>query len=197
MGYNQHKESIENKDPIQQALCNRVRELRKKSHKTLEQLSGDSGVSRSMLSQIERGKANPTLVVAFRIAKAFNISLGELVEDPGISSAIEIIRGKDPAYLYRSDDNCHIRTLSPLQMEKDIEVYELRLASGSELDSSAHYQGTREFITIQKGTAQVRSENNVCTLKKNDSAHYQADVKHAIRNIGHGELVAFLVVTYM
>ena len=197
MGYNQHKESIENKDPIQQALCNRVRELRKKSHKTLEQLSGDSGVSRSMLSQIERGKANPTLVVAFRIAKAFNISLGELVEDPGISSAIEIIRGKDPAYLYRSDDNCHIRTLSPLQMEKDIEVYELRLASGSELDSSAHYQGTREFITIQKGTAQVRSENNVCTLKKNDSAHYRADVKHAIRNIGHGELVAFLVVTYM
>ena len=197
MKQEQNRESVENKDPATQALCKRMRDLRKKSHRTLEQLSVDSGVSRSMLSQIERGEANPTLAVAFRIAKSFGISLGELVEAPSASSAIETIRGNDPAYLYRSDDKCHIRTLSPLQMEKEIEVYELRLASGSKLDSSAHYQGTREFITIQKGTAQVRSDNNICTLKKNDSAHYRADVRHAINNIGRGELIAFLVVTYV
>ena len=196
MAHEQNQTSIKNMDPIQQALCKRVRELRKKSHRTLEQLSADSGVSRSMLSQIERGETNPTLAVGFRIARAFGISLGELVEDPSLSSTIEIIRGDDPAYLYRSDDNCHIRTLSPLQMEKDIEVYELRLAPSSELDSSPHYQGTREFITIQKGSARVRSENDERILKKNDSAHYRADVRHAIKNIGHGELVAFLVVTY-
>ena len=197
MAREQNWESIKNKDPIQQALYKRVRELRKKSHRTLEQLSADSGVSRSMLSQIERGETNPTLAVGFRIARAFGISLGELIEDSGVISTIKIIRGDDPAYLYRSDDNCHIRTLSPLEMEKDVEVYELRLATGAELDSSAHYQGTREFITIQKGTALVRSENDECTLKKDDSAHYRADVRHTIKNIGHGELVAFLVVTYV
>lgn len=184
------------KDSIQEALCKRVRELRKKNHKTLEQLSADSGVSRSMLSQIERGEANPTLAVAYRIAKAFRITLGELVEDPDASTITEIIRGDDPAHLYRSDENCYIRTLSPLQMEKDIEIYELRIAAGSELDSSAHYQGTCEFITIRKGVAQVRSENNVCTLRINDSAHYRADVRHSITNVGDDELEAFLVVTY-
>lgn len=196
MAREQNPETVKNVDPIQQALCKRVRELRKKSHRTLEQLSVDSGVSRSMLSQIERGETNPTLAVGFRIARAFGISLGELVEDPSLSLTIEIIRGDDPAYLYRSDDNCNIRTLSPLEMEKDIEIYELRLASGSELDSSPHYQGTREFITVLKGAAEVRSDNNICKLKKNDSAHYRADVRHTIKNIGHGELVAFLVVTY-
>ena len=59
-----------NPETTSQALCNRVIELRKKYKLTLDQLAASSGVSRSMLSQIERGQANPTLTVTFRIAKA-------------------------------------------------------------------------------------------------------------------------------
>ncbi len=54
-------------------LSTRVIELRKRRGLTLEQLAAASGVSRSMLSQIERGKANPTLAVTLRIAQAFDI----------------------------------------------------------------------------------------------------------------------------
>ena len=55
-------------DTVSQTLCLRVAGLRKKQELTLEQLASASGVSRSMLSQIERGQANPTLAVTYRIA---------------------------------------------------------------------------------------------------------------------------------
>src|SRR3569833_3177954 len=60
-------------EAVEHSLCRRVRELRKKKKWTLEELSAASGVSRSMLSEIERGNANPTLAVACRIARAFDL----------------------------------------------------------------------------------------------------------------------------
>lgn len=183
-------------DPVGERLCARVREMRKQRGWTLEQMSAACGVSRSMLSQIERNQANPTLAVAYRIAQALGMTLGDLVESPGATSAIDVIRADDRTYHYRSDQDCRIRTLSPLHLEKDVEFYELLLRPGGKLVSSAHFQGAREFLTIQKGTVRVRSEEEVRDLHRGDSAHYRADVPHAIENSGKGDATAFLVVTY-
>lgn len=177
-------------------VCRRVKELRRERGWSLEQLSSVCGVSRSMLSQIERDQANPTLAVTLRIAQAFGMSLGELVDTPPSSSAIEVIRRDDPTYRYRSDHDCRLRTLSPLYLEKDIEFYELRLRPGGQLRSSAHFEGTREFLTVQKGRVRVESGPSKTELGQGDSANYRADVDHAIVNIGRGESVVFLVDTY-
>src|SRR3954464_13333986 len=98
-------------------LCRRLRELRKRRGWTLEETSAACGVSRSMLSEIERERANPTLAVAFRIAQAFGLSLGELVEAPAATSRVDVIRADDRTFHYRSDRHCRIRTLSPLHLE--------------------------------------------------------------------------------
>lgn len=177
-------------------LLNRLSQLRKKKQWTLEQLSAASDVSRSMLSQIERGQANPTLSVAIRIAQAFGISLDDLVKESWDASSIDIIRADDPTHLYRSDHQCRIRTLSPLNMEKDVEFYELQFVPGASLVSAPHFEGTRELLTIEKGTVNVISGKDTCKLKKGDSAHYRADVEHTIENAGQGEARGFLVVMY-
>ncbi len=183
-------------DLVNQQLCQRVRELRTKRNWTLEELSAACGVSRSMLSQIERQQANPTLAVAYRIAQAFGMTLGELVEAPGATTRIDVIRSDDRTYHYRSDKDCRIRTLSPLHLEKDVEFYELALAPGGALRSAPHFEGTREFLTVQKGKVRLTSGDDVSELTLGDSAHYPADVPHAIENIGRGEALVFLVDIY-
>jgi len=175
---------------------NRVRELRSANGWSLDQLAKSSGVSRSMLSQIERNNANPTIAVAFRIARALGMTLADLVEDPEATSAIRVVRADDRAYHYRSDKDCSIRTLSPLDLEKDVEFYELRLKEGGALRSSAHFEGTREFITVERGKITVESGGDAETLNKGDSANYRADQPHAIINEGRGEALALLVVVY-
>jgi len=183
-------------EPIAQVLCEKVKGLRKDKGWTLEGFAAISGVSRSMLSQIERGQANPTLAVACRIAQAFSISVGELVDEPWTASAIEVIRRDDPAFLYRSDSSCKIRTLSPLNMEKNIEFYELSISAKAALKSAAHFEGAREFITVEKGSVEITAGVDRSQLNEGDSAHYRGDITHNILNIGEIEAVCFLVVSY-
>jgi transcriptional regulator with XRE-family HTH domain len=181
---------------IGHVLCSRVRDLRRKRGWTLEQLSAACGVSRSMLSEIERQRANPTLVVAYRIAQAFGMSLGELVEIPNATQRIDIIRADDRTFHYRSDRYCRIRTLSPLHLEKSVEYYEVVLRPGGALKSAPHFEGARELLTVQKGSVRIRSAGDTAELHKGDSAHYPADVPHAIENPSSTDAVLFLVVTY-
>jgi transcriptional regulator with XRE-family HTH domain len=183
-------------EAISRHLGGRVKHLRASRNWSLESLANASGVSRSMLSQIEREQANPTLAVTLRIARAFGLSLGELLELPGAASAVTVIRADDHAYHYRSDQDCRIRTLSPLNLEKDVEFYEIRLQPGGALRSSPHFEGTREFLTLQKGHLQIESAGDTETLGSGDSASYRADVPHALVNSGKSEVIAYLIVIY-
>ncbi len=183
-------------EALHRHLGRRVKHLRTGRGWSLEALAKASGVSRSMLSQIEREQANPTLAVTLRIARAFGMNLGELLQMPGATSSVTVIRADDKAYHYRSDRNCRIRTLSPLNLEKDVEFYEVQLQPGGALRSAPHFEGTREFLTVQKGQIRVESAGDAEVLAPGDSASYRADVPHAIVNAGRNEAVIFLVDIY-
>lgn len=184
-------------EQLSSALGRRIHALRSDRNWSLEALSAACGVSRSMLSQIERGETNPTLAVTIRIAQAFGQTLAELVEQPLASAAIQVIRNDDRQFHFRSDHDVNLRTLSPLHLEKDVEFYELELLRpGSRLKSAPHFEGTREFLTVQRGQMRVTSGEDAVDLSKGDSASYRADVEHCIENIGRSESVAFLVVIY-
>ncbi len=177
-------------------FAQRIRQLRTARDWSLDDLARASGVSRSMISQIERGKANPTLAVTLRMAQGLGLSLSELVEAPGQASSIAVIRADDRAHNYRRDDEVQIRTLSPLEMEKDVELYEVKLGVGGALRSAAHFAGTREFLQVEAGRVQVESGGDVETLGKRDSASYRADLPHAIVNVGKMPATVMLVVVY-
>lgn len=188
--------AVDATDPLSGQFGRRVRDLRKSKDWSLEQLAAASGVSRSMLSQIERNETNPTLAVTFRIAQAFGLTLPELIEAPGVQSSIQTIRASDRAHLYRSDPDCQIRTLSPLNLEKDVEFYEIRFGPGGALRSAAHFAGTREYVTVLKGRIRVESAADVEELGVGDTASYRADVPHALVNTGRTEAVVHLVDIY-
>jgi transcriptional regulator with XRE-family HTH domain len=178
------------------AFAERVKELRLERRWSLDALSRACGVSRSMLSQIERNSANPTLAVSLAISQAFGMSLGELVATPGATSGLHVIRRDDKSYEFRSDKFCRIRTLSPLHLEKQVEFYEVQLQPAGVLRSAPHFEGTREFLTVQKGKVRVESAGESEILERGDSVSYRADVPHSISNLGKTEAVVFLVDLY-
>ena len=190
------KKTADPAETINRHLGARVKQLRTSRGWSLDSLANASGVSRSMLSEIEREQANPTLAVTMRIAQAFGMSVGDLLEMPSASSSVNVIRANDRTYHYRSDKSCRIRTLSPLNLEKDVEFYEVQLQPGGALRSSAHFEGTREFLTVQKGEIRVESGSDTEDLRPGDSASYRADLPHAIVNTGKTEATLFLVDIY-
>ena len=179
-----------------QRLARRVRELRHERHWSLEKLSLACGVSRSMLSQIERVEVSPTLAVTSAIADGFGLSLGELVDEPGAKPSMHVTRSSDGKHVLHDRDECRVTALTPMRFEGDLELYEVRLAPGAELRSEPHRPGTREIVVVTLGSATVEAGNETVRLGVGDSVSYRADIPHAIVNRGKRQTVVVLVDAY-
>lgn len=177
-------------------IAAQLKTLRNTRGLTLDQLSGLAGVSKAMLSQIEQNKVNPTIATMIKIADALQVNLTDLINTRKRASILRIIPADDEHYTFRKDKNCVIRTLSPLNLEKNIELYQITLEAGGILDSEPHAPGTQEFLFLAKGKLDVTSGTETARISKGDSIHYRADVPHTIKNITSSQALAYLTVQY-
>ncbi|MEO6053600.1 MAG: XRE family transcriptional regulator [Chthoniobacterales bacterium] len=179
------------------SLGNVIADERAQQKLSLDDLAKMSGVSKGMLSQIEQGKTNPTVAVLYRIAAGLHVEPTMLLPTtPTMPRVWRTIRGDDEKYLFPASPGCSVRTLSPFNLEKQIEFYELIFKPKGELLSEAHYRGTEEILTVASGTLTVRTGEKEVELRKGDSAHYAADLPHSISNKGKAVATGFLLVWY-
>lgn len=164
---------------------------------SLDDLARMSGVSKGMLSQIEQEKTNPTVGVLYRIAAGLHVEPSRLLPSTLSTPRVwRVIRSSDEGYVFSEKDGCQIRTLSPLNLEKQVELYEIWLSPGAKLASEAHYRGTDEVLTVIQGSVSVDAGNRNTKIKKGDSIHYAADIPHTIRNTGHSRALVIILVWY-
>ncbi|WP_370587122.1 helix-turn-helix domain-containing protein [Undibacterium sp. LX40W] len=174
-----------------------LQRLRLERGLTLEDLSRTAGVSKSMLSQIEREKANPTIAVAWRLANALGIGMAELLtaEVPKVDP-IRMLEPHETPTLPGEHSGYVLKILGPMELAGRFEWYELLLAPGGALVSNAHDPGTSEHLTLLGGSVEVEIEGSKKKLKVGGTARYEADCAHAIRNIGKTEAKALMVVIH-
>nr|WP_090548628.1 XRE family transcriptional regulator [Paraburkholderia caballeronis] len=173
-----------------------IQRLRSERRMTLDDLSRAAGVSKSMLSEIERDKANPTIAVAWRLTNALGVKLDSLFAAPKQPDAIAVAGPHDIPTLHGQDAGYQLRVWGPIELAGHFEWYELTLKPGGALVSSAHEPGTREHLTVLQGTIDVEAAGSAQRLKTADTARYVADQPHAIRNAGKGDARALLVVIH-
>lgn len=173
-----------------------IQRLRNERGMTLDDLSRAAGVSKSMLSEIERDKANPTIAVAWRLTNALGVKLDSLFAAPKAPAAIAVAGPHDIPTLQGEEAGYQLRVWGPIELAGRFEWYELTLKPGGALVSSAHEPGTREHLTVLHGTVEVESGDSAQRLKTADTARYSADQPHAIRNAGKGDARALLVVIH-
>ena len=168
---------------------------RKKQNMTIDELSKRSGVSKSMLSQVEQEKTNPTVLTVWKIARSLDVNINQLLKT-GDEPAIEVMRKEDMPLIYSEDGKCLIRINSPVHMADNLAMYQLIFEAGGVNASEAHFPGTQEFLTVFTGKLKVTVGNNSKVLNEGDTSRYNADVEHSIENISDGEAQAYLVVWF-
>jgi len=182
---------MENPDAILSLLPNRVKDARRAKGLSLDAVAKLSGVSRSMVSQIERGESSPTISTLWNLTKALQVDFAGLLEND-LENRIEVLRSEDVPAIENHGTGCSIRILSPPEEAGRHEVYELRFAQDGVLNSMPHAQGSREHLTVIEGTLTVTSGDSAEQLATGDTARYAVDVPHKI--IADGPARAFLVV---
>jgi len=172
--------------------------LRQAQALSLDELSRKAGVSKSMLSQIERAQANPTVAVVWRLANALGVPIADLLGGAPVAAppAIALVATQATPSLRSPDGLCELRILGPVDMAGHFEWYELRLQAGGSLDSQPHEPGTREHLTVVAGAMEVQVAEAVQKIKVGETARYAADSSHCIRNTGKTAASAWLVVIH-
>lgn len=164
---------------------------------TLEDLSRAAGVSKSMLSQIEREKANPTIAVAWRLANALGVSIGELLTaETRQDELIRVLEAHELPTLPGDHAGYVLRILGPMELAGKFEWYELTLAANGVLASNPHDPGATEHLTLLQGAMELEVDGEKKKLKTGATARYQADRQHSIRNPGKTEARALLIVIH-
>jgi transcriptional regulator with XRE-family HTH domain len=176
-----------------------IQRERKARHLTLERLASLSGVSRSMLSQIERGESNPTFAVLWGLTQALKIDLADLIAG-GVAhrqaNPVEVVTVSLTPEIRSPDGKWRLRILSPPAMAGRVEWYDVEIAPGGSLESSPHAAGTFEHLTAQTDGLTVENTLGRQSLAPGETARYRADVEHAISNRGKDLARALMVVVY-
>ncbi len=172
-----------------------LRRLRTRRGLSLERLAQISGVSRAMLGQIELGQSAPTINVLWTIARALEVTFSALISARTQSGAL-VLRSAESKILTSKDRSFSSRALFPFDEPRRVEFYELRLTAGSVEDADAHPPGTTENLVVTQGTVEIDVAGDTHKLDAGDSILFEADTPHAYRNVGRGEAVMYLVMTY-
>jgi transcriptional regulator with XRE-family HTH domain len=171
--------------------------LRQSQGLSLDELSRRAGVSKSMLSQIERNQANPTVAVVWRLANALRVELSELLSgERAVAPGIELVAQHATPGLSSPDGLCRLRILGPIELAGQFEWYELTVQPGGALESEAHEPGSREHLSVLSGELEVSAGGALQCLKPGETARYAVDGAHAIRNRGSAPATALLVVLH-
>ncbi len=189
--------SIMDADHPSAGLGAAVRRRRLALDLTLDGLATRSGVSRAMLSDVERGAKSPTIRVACQIAGGLGCSVSDLLGGPPAEhgeDAVSVVRERDRQVLVDPVSGVERHVLSPSSRRRGIEVVWYVVPPGKETgEFPPHQLGTREHITVVRGRLEGRIGDGEVRLTVGDSAAFPADIPHGFRNRGT-EPCEFLLV---
>jgi len=120
-------------DPFNARLAARLRSLRAERGLSLEALSGRSGVSRSMISVIERAESSPTAAVLEKLASALGVVLVDLFSDaPPEPIALDGLARREAQPQWRDPESGYWRrNVSPAGVRSPIQIVEVRFPAGA------------------------------------------------------------------
>jgi transcriptional regulator with XRE-family HTH domain len=171
-----------------------IRRLRRQRNLSLEELAQQSGVSRSMLSQIERDATNPTVATLWRITTALGVSIDEALGLAPRRMGLEVWQAHALPKISSADGLMVLKVLSPLDTAGAAEWYEITAQPLAVLRSKAHTAGTQEHLYVTEGELTVTSGEDTQRVAAGAMARYHADVPHVIHNASASPAKAWLTV---
>jgi transcriptional regulator with XRE-family HTH domain len=166
---------------INDHLARTLRALRRQRGWSLDRTAAETGVSKAMLGQIERGESSPTVATLWRIATGFATSLSTFIE-PLPPAADPVLRVADALRQQPGGEGMLVAPVFPYEPRFGFELFELTLLPGYERLSEAHAAGVTEHVLVIEGTLEVGLDGVWQPLARGAALRFAADRPHGYRN---------------
>lgn len=180
----------ENKVNIGAAL----RGERKKLGISLDEAASRTGVSKTMLGQIERGESNPTLATVWKIASGLHISMSNLlVPAAGTEYHVTPLSAIEPLRI--RPRGLRVYTLFPFNPMAPFDYLYIEQEPHCRYDSTMHPNAQAEYIVVTQGVLTMHVGEKTYTLGVGDSMSFAGNEKHSYENLGD-ETCIFQCITH-
>ena len=160
---------------------------------TSDQLAELSGVSRAMISKIERGVSVPTATVLGKLAAALRVSLSQMLGAPRPREP-KLVRRCEQSVFRDPETGFERRSLSPLFVDGAVDLAFNMLPAGQSASFPAHHAGVEEYLVVQDGTLTVLIDGARLTVASGDTLFFASDCVHEFRNETDRPLSFFIVI---
>lgn len=178
-----------------------VQRLRKAYNLSLSDLSEQSGVAKSIISQIERNETNPTLSTIWRLSQALDVSIERVLQGAEDEPFIEKSSRGDTPILVSEDGKCKLAIIGWIKTVEWLQWYEFSADPGGVLESEAHQRGSIECLSVREGELEVEVAGVIEKAKAGETLRYRCDRPHTIRNVStkpaHATMVCILKAAVM
>ena len=176
------------------ALGNAIQRLRKAYNMSLGDLSEQSGVAKSIISQIERNETNPTIGTVQRLSKALDTTVDVVLRQDDAPNFIDWQSKSAIPKLESEDGLCHLAIIGALDLVEHVQWYDFHAQKGGMLISEPHQPGSVEHLYIIKGELEVTCGQETKTVIEGETLRYRGDEPHTITNVGNAEAHATMVL---
>jgi transcriptional regulator with XRE-family HTH domain len=177
----------------------KIRELRKKSGLVLQDLSNRTGLSKPLLSQIEKEVVSPPIATLLKISKALNVNIGFFFQDNYPEEKVVLVKRDeskviDSRYFGREESGYYYEALAYKKSKKYMEPFlvEFKRMKAENLSYFSH-EG-EEFIYLLEGTLEFRTQDQQYILYPGDSLYFESSIPHAYRALERRNARALTVV---
>lgn len=181
-------------DYLNRNISMNLKKIRQARGLSLDIVSEQTGVSKSMLGQIERGEANPTIGILGKIVSGLRVEFSDLVGNPGEMiypvCKERLIPTKEVEGKYR------VYTYFPYEKERNFELYVIEIMPDSVYISGAHGEHTKEYVIVNAGELLLDVDGETYHVKKGDAIRFDSDKNHEYRNCGQEPLEMVSIFSY-
>ena len=170
-----------------------VSRLRRAQQFSLGQLSAQSGVSKSIISAIERNETNPTLSTLLRLSEALGCTIEEILGRDDEAPILEHLDAAQVPLVTSEDGLCQLQIIGWLQAVEWVQWYRFSGKAGGILSSVPHPKGSVENLSVLQGSVAVTVADERRTLHAGDTLRYRGDLPHQIEVISEAPAEAIMV----
>ena len=172
---------------LEKNIAVNLKRIRKSKNMSLDMLAEKTGVSKSMLGQIERGESNPTVATIAKIVEGIHVPFEELIY-PKSESVMITDNEKQPIYKEQSGAY-QIRLLLPYDKRRDFEVYEVRIEPGEKCKGFLPCTEGSEYIMVLQGTLTLETSDKTYSVAPNHTVRLDISDCRGYYNGGIQQLV--------
>lgn len=168
-----------------------LKRIRKARGFSLDMVSEQTGVSKSMLAQIEKKTANPSIGVIGKIISGLRIDFNDLIGTPPAESYLVEIDALEPSK--EEEGQYRVWTCIPITENDFLEIYKIEIEAGKEYSTGSHGEKTKEYIIVSKGEVTICLSEGKHLVKADQVFRFDSDQDHIYRN-HTDQTISFYVV---